>query len=732
MPQSFRSAVFLTLLTLVSLQTAPLLTPAATAQMVLRCPSAHDALYSELAQRSEAARQAIDNRDSINALRLLQESLVLMLQAKPGNDQPFLLDNWLSPDNGNALSRLERLIQITDKTQVEQLRSRLVQLFQVTQRLTNANSLAKTRSFVAIARHAVILGQPQLADRSLIQAREATRFIQGETFQSEALLGIASGYIARAQSQNAQPILAQVEKLLPKVATSEQSAQTQRLAILYAQAGNEPKAMAIAAKLRDEFSASSMLVEIAKVQIAAQKFDTAEQLIPKIPRSAERAIALGQLAAAYANAKQPEKATQRFRQVVQLGKSEKDEYMRNSIFREIALSYIQAGRREAARQLAQTELKASQPEIFSLLIRADVQANQPEKAQQLLSQLIQRARTDSGWERSGLMGTIQLAIETQQFDWILKDWNQIAKVDGGLYDANVEQIVKLYTPKGQHERALKWVEQLPIANRPVLQLKLRAEIAHQAHRSGQTAWAKTLLQRTQQLIPTLVKTAEEKLKREGGDTQEPIDIQYTGASAIALVYAQMGDAETTRQLLTQVMRFNAEMGDTGMGGRVDNPFAMFTQAQQAIGALQIANGTQDPNGRLIRLQQVAGLLLTQNRFDLVTPILNQVTEASPKTQLLLAIARRYREIQQPEKALPILVQAFQVAQTIPGDESESDCLGPDGGTVIPIETDRGSMIEAIALEYARLQRSTEAFRVANSLKDKPTREDAVQRVKCEL
>jgi tetratricopeptide (TPR) repeat protein len=728
-----RSVGLLTLLATLGLQIAPLQMLPVTAQPVTNCPAPIDSLLNDLTQRSETAHQAIKNRDGATALRILQESQALALQARPAsNAQSFLLDTWLSP-NSDPTSRFEQLIKITDSSQISQLRSRLDQFFQLAQQVTKSNSELKVRSLAAIARHAVILGQPKLASRALIQAQEAARFVQGAHFQGEALLDIAAGYITLSQVQNAQPILAQIERNLPQVPDSERSSQTYRLAVLYAKAGNEPKARAIAAKLPEEFGArAGALLAVTQVHIAAQRFDQAEKLIPTISRSAERAIALAQLAAAYANAKQPAKATQRFRQAVQLGKSQTDQYLRNSTLREVALSYIQAGRREEARQLAQTDLKDSQPEIFTLLIRADVQAKQPEKAQQLLSQLIQRARTASGWERFELNNIIQLAIETQQFNWILKEWNQIAKVDGGLFDSDVERLVRISAQTGQPEKVLKWVEQLPIANRPVLQLKLRAEVARQAHRSGQTVWARNLLQRTQRLVPTLVTAAQEKLKREGGDVQEPADIQYTGVSAIALVYAQMGDTETTRQLLTQVLRFNAEMGDTGIGGRVDHPFAMFMEASQAIGALQIAQGTQNPDGRLMRLQQVSGLLLDQNRFDLVMPIVAQIPAASPKTQLLLAIARRYTALQQPEKALPMLAQAFKVAQTIPGEESEFDRLGAEGGTVIPIETDRGSMIEAIALEYARLKRSADALRVANALKDQQTREEAIQKVKCEL
>jgi tetratricopeptide (TPR) repeat protein len=371
------------------------------------------------------------------------------------------------------------------------------------------------------------------------------------------------------------------------------------------------------------------------------------------------------------------------------------------------------------------------PTLIRPLILADIQAKQPEKAQQLLSQALPRiAEMEDPWRRSELGSMLAIATDTQQFDWILKEWPSIAKIDYGLQDFEVEKIAVAYAQNGRHAQALNWVQQLPLANRPVLQLKLRAAIARVAHQSRQTDWARNLLQTTDSQIDGLVKVAQDQLKQSGGDTSVPIDIQYTGRAAIALVFAEMGDSDTSRQLLTRVMRFNEEMGDTGIGGRIDNPFEQFISARQAIGALQIANATQNPDGRQMRLQSAASLLLTQNRFDLALPIVNQLQAASAKAGLFLAIAQRYTELRQSDRALSILAQALAMAKTIPGDESQFDRLGVDGGTVIPIETDRGSILEAIAIQYAILKQPAQALKVANTLQDPQTRSDALAKVRC--
>jgi hypothetical protein len=137
-----------------------------------------------------------------------------------------------------------------------------------------------------------------------------------------------------------------------------------------------------------------------------------------------------------------------------------------------------------------------------------------------------------------------------------------------------------------------------------------------------------------------------------------------------------------------------------------------------------------PEKRFQRLQTVAFMALAQNRFDIATAIVPQSTVANGQTQLLLAIAQRYTDLKQSDKALPFLAEAFKVAQTIPGDESQFDRLGAEGGTVIEMENDRGSLIEAIAVQYARMKQPTQAVKVANTLQDQKTREQALEKVKC--
>lgn len=726
----------LTFLTSFGLQNTVLIKDRVLAQPAPICNPSNP-LDARLSTLLEQAGSALDNRDSETAIRSLQQALSIALQTQQSASRLDLIRTWLLWVRGDSTTQFQWLMQQADKTQTVQLKSLLDQLFQLTQRLTPSYSLNKTLALVAIARYYAVLNQPQSAIAVLDQARSAARFIQGAAVQSDALLNVAAEYTARSQFQTAQTILAQVDPAVQKIPSSQSIRVDllQRLATLYAQAGNDTKAKGIAAQLPKNSEPNAIaLRDIANVYSTTGKLDRAEQIIPTIATPAHKAIALSQLAAAYDLAKQPEKATQRFRQAVQLAKSPAGIGSRiltkDQVIKELITSYLKAGRRDEARQLAQTDLNFYRSEAFKAIVLADIEAKQRDRAKQFLTEQLSKIQSNSDGNYG--FDVLQTAVDAQLFDWVLQEWTRISSINYGLQDQQVERIVKSYAQTGQFSQVLKWVEQLPIANRPVLQTKLRSTIALQAHRAGQTAWAKNLLQQTQQRINILQKASRERLEREGGDALEPLDIQYIGLSAIALSYAQIGEAETTRQLLEQVVKLNSSANDTGLGGRVDNPFNLFLEAKQAIGALQLAQGTENPQGREYRLQSVASLLLSQNRFDLAAPIVNQLTPAKRKTQLLLAIAQRYNELGQSNQALPILAQAFKLAQTIPGEESEFERFGTDGTTVIDMTDDRGSLIEAIAVQYAQLKQPNQALKVANTLQDKKTREQALQQVNCAL
>ncbi|MEP0871426.1 hypothetical protein NDA01_16580 [Trichocoleus desertorum AS-A10] len=697
----------------------------------------------------DQARIELDNRNTEAATRYLQAAFPNALQLSNAGKAELIQQWLLDPYEGHSVSRLQRLMQQaeTQKSSAS-MRPLLDQLLQLTNRLTASHSFVKTRGLAAIAHHYVNLGQPQQAKLALSQAQQAARSIQGPIFTAQALTDVAAGYAAlssssaasKNQAQTAQAVLAQVEQAIkqipPNTSESLQAALWPRLAAIYAQIGDYAKANQTVARLPKNSESQSFAQRgVVEAYIAAQNLSTAEQLTQAIATPVQKGLALGKLAVGYSQAKQPQKATQLLRQAVQLAQSPTaglDAITQDALLKAIVESYLQVGQRDEAFQLAKTALKGSQTEAIRAVAIAYAQAGQNNSVRQLLSERLRTIEAmPPSWDRQLVSPSLlQLVMDTQQFEWVRQEWPRLAALDYGLQDDRVVKMATAYAQSGQHHQALQWAKELPISDRPLLQVKLMTAIAREAHRQGETQWANELLQQTLQSLDPLLRAYDERIKREGGDLLERDRFKPQSLALVALVYAQSNQAEPTRRLLQQVSQLDVNMSDPAIAPPDPNPFALFMATEQYVGALQLAQATKNPEIRIARLQSSATALLKQNRFDLVLPVVDQITAADRKTQMLLAIAQRYGELQQVDKALPILAQAFRVAQSISGEESRVDRFGTDGATVMEASDDRGSLIEAIAVQYARFQQPTQALKVANTLQAKETREQALQAVKC--
>jgi hypothetical protein len=121
--------------------------------------------------------------------------------------------------------------------------------------------------------------------------------------------------------------------------------------------------------------------------------------------------------------------------------------------------------------------------------------------------------------------------------WVLQEWSRLAAIDSGIPDALVEKIAIAYAQTGQYRPAVQWVKQLPLRDRPLLQIKLMSAIAGVAHRQGEAQWANGLLQQTLQSLAPLLRAYDERVKREGGDLLERHRFKPQALALIALVYA---------------------------------------------------------------------------------------------------------------------------------------------------------------------------------------------------
>ena len=695
-----------------------------------------------------AAYKAFDmlqNNRPADALQALQKPLEIALQKPSSRPQSDFLTTWLL--EGHRLyspTRLEQLARAGDQpAQSPLLLSTLVQFSQIASRLPLDYSYVKTRSFAAIAHQYTVLdpGQNQQALQALEQARLAARSIQGEIFTANALIDVAETYALIDEKASAQAVLAQIEEAIEKIPPNSSESLRgeilQRVATAYAQIGDFTKAQDVAARLPEQNELQSIALRgIVEGFIKLQQLSEAEASAQSISAPTQRILAFEKLAIAYQNANQPTKADRLIGQAQQLAETDNSLPNREYVLKGLAEAYLQLGQRDTALQIA-TSLTVAQPEAIQSVMTAFRQAGQNDVVESWLSEQLSNVETTSEyWEQqSNLAGLVSQAIATQQFEWISKEWSRIAAINSGagLSGWQMVEAATAYASTGQTEQAAAWVKQLPLSKHPVLRVKSLAAIALNAYQSGQTDSANSLMEETLQSVDALVADYQSQPL---DYLEEASQIKSGAFTALAVVYSQMGQTDLMSQLLQEVGKTDSSItnpvwSDSGQ------PFYIFSNAKQYIGALQIAQATsaESTEGKDVRdwrLRVSASSLPQQDRFDLALPVVDQLTQDSSKVSLLLAITQRYGELQQVDTALLLLDKALQLAQTIPGAESQFEYGGGDGTTEVPIESDRGGFLEAIALQYAQLKQSDRAVQVANRLQEASLRQQVLQAVRCKI
>ncbi|MBE9160392.1 hypothetical protein IQ265_26745 [Nodosilinea sp. LEGE 06152] len=737
MIRSIQSVLLLGVLAIAPLEN--ILNPTYTAQAQTAVCDPDAALQNRLGVAGEQARSALERAQPDEALQSLQETLTIAGQLRNGRLQAELLEQWLLDNReGYLTTRWQRLTEGHQQARLPQLQATLEQFMALANQVPSSHSYVKTRSLAAIARYYTVLeqGENPPARQALEQARQAATLIRGSDFTASALIDIAETYALMGDTTSALVVLIQVGGAVEQIPTGTSQwlklSILQRMATTYAHIGHFAPAEAIAADLPDQYELKSIALRgIVEGAIAVQSLSAAEASAKAIPAATQRILALGKVAIAYHNANQPAQATQVMAQAREQAETAAGFPDPEFVFRSLVDTYLQLGQRDAALELAQTQLRASRQETVKSVMLAYSQAGQQEVVEAWLSdQLSDLQAIADPWEQSFALGSLlQLAIDTQQFEWVRQSWDQIAAINYGPQDELMVKVATAYAATGQYDQAAAWAKQLPLDNRPVLRVRLLAAIALTAHQAGQTAWANNLLQQTLESVDELVATYQRQFPEE---VSQSALIEPSALTAIAVVYAQTGQADLTRELLQRISVLDSSITDASFGGPIDQPFEVFMAAKQYVGALQIAQATSPAEVRLGRLQTSATALLQQNRFDLALSVVNELTEPSSRALLLLAIAQRYSDLGQAEAALPILAQAFQVAQTIPGEESQVDRLGAEGYTIIDREDDRGSLLEAIALQYAQLGQGEQARQVANQLQAIRLRQQVLESIRCVL
>ncbi len=160
--------------------------------------------------------------------------------------------------------------------------------------------------------------------------------------------------------------------------------------------------------------------------------------------------------------------------------------------------------------------------------------------------------------------------------------------------------------------------------------------------------------------------------------------------------------------------------------------AQLSAANQYQAAIQVADAIVDaPVRRSAAIADVIAKAIAGGDVTTALATLNRLDDPTTKTTLLLTIADRYIQLGQRSQTASSLAQAFQMAQTIPGEESQTVTVrGGESPLVLEDEQDRGSFFEAIALKYAQIGQEQQSLQVAQALQDPVSRNALILRLRC--
>lgn len=656
------------------------------------------------------ARDATEQGKTQEAIAKLNEAIAFLPQVTDAQTRSYFVNLWNS-----VYEDVGYWSKLTDQVKDQQLQSSFISILDqyvgLLDSLPSGYSYLKTISLADIATQYAALGQPQKSITVFNKSRQASQSIRGEIFRAKALIFITQKALASGQITATSELLDRSLQLLQQVPVDQTRytyAPLISLAELYARVGNDSKAQQIALSLpKNPDYQSSALKLIALAYLQSQKLDRAEQIAPTIANLSDRSLVFGQLAVSYAQT-DPTQSNQLFELALQ---SIPDGDL--MAVETLVERYLEVEQLDLALEFAQARLNPSiLSEVMKSIVLAYADAGKTEQVTQLLSEELTNilSQPEDGWLYSSLDLLMSLAVQAQQFDWIVQKYPQLPQDWRNSRDTFLATATTEYAKTGQWEMVRQWVNQATAVDTPLSGTYMLAALAREAYNAGNKQWAMEIFQQAF-LAANALSTPDGKA---------------FGLGEIALAYAQTGQEEPSVNVLSQAILAAQQAPKEISPSLLDTLFFRFQQAQQWIGAFQIAVNTQSGNVLLIIPE-----LAKRDRAGLVQQAIDSLPIASLKTQGLLLWAKHFWNIQKRDLALPLLDQALRLARTVPGDESIVDRLGPDGGTIIEMDNDRGSLIEAIAVEYALWGEFDRAWQTANLLQDSTTRNAVLNRLNCQ-
>ncbi|MBD1918085.1 hypothetical protein [Phormidium sp. FACHB-77] len=730
----------------------------------------------------DQAQQHVNDRQTEAAAIALTQAFEAIGQVEDVSSKVTLLDQIINSYEGSAdRSLLEQLVNQANPPQRQQVAAVLPQAAQVTQSLSSGYSATKTRTLTSIARYYGILEQPQQTQTVLAQALQASQSIRGAEFQTKALTDIAQIYVAIHQLQAAVPILAQSLQFA-QVATypdaNRRAWSLEPIARLYAQLGEPDRALQVARQIEDApyYQSIAMIAVIDEYLKAGQLnqggqlnqvrlLDRAVSIALDIPADDQRAIILGAIAGRYAEARQPDRAAELLGQALEISArtrttSEREQAAVAVIVRYAAVWQIDdALRVHALRLLGDFDDPTAKATGYGAIALLYAEIGQTERAQATLTQAVQNIAAIADLSSRNLVRRqlIDQAVQSERYDLALQVVQTVSLAEETEeaftgYDRaqDIIQLANQAIAANRYDDALKITQAIP-PNYVEWRDRLFLQIARGFAEAGDFDRAQAMAQQNVdpgfqaqvfavvaaqiQLVAQQVDSATELFNQsvQLANTVDSAAVKAEVLRAIATERFRANQPEAATQLLNQAVELVKTIEDEESRlSTLQAISAQFSAANQHQAAIQVTDAILDaPVRRAAAIADAIAAAIEGGDISTALATLNRLDDPATKTTLLLKIADRYTQLGQRSQAASSLAQAFQIAQTIPGEESQTvNVRGGENPLTVEDEQDRGSLLAAIALKYAQIGQEQQSLQVAQALQDPAGRDALMLRLRC--
>lgn len=714
-----------------------------------------------VSQLQDKARQYANLKNQEKATQTLTQLFRNLRRLENSSTKAAILEEILNSEMSGMYARLladtvDLYIAAGQKQQAAPL---LAEALQTVQTLSNNQSYAKTKSLAAIALQYAAIGQTNQALTILDQSIQTEKSIQGAEFKTQALTAIAQAYVAAGKLEQASGILDQSLRHAQAVQTQNPARQGELLAAVastYAQARQYNQALQVAQRITNApYHKASAISAVALEYIQQKELEKALMTAQRIESHKDmadiKAKLLAKIGSQYIQAGKQDQAAKVFAQAIQTAQIVDSPYDQSRILSDVIVNYAQAGQPDAALQLLR---KTANPDYFKSRTLAAIaisyaKAGKPVEASQVLSQTLATiAATSDTNEKSNARADIILSfMEAKRFDFAAQIAQAIEDeftradslreigvqaADAGQTDIAMQIIQSVdskflehrstvlhraalsHAKAGEYDRALQLARMLD--SRLAYRAKTLAAIATESFKAGQSQRAPTILTQAVQ----------------AANAAEDANSKISALGAVALGYANTQQLKPASQTLSQALQIGQTIEEGNLQGAAFRETAeQLISAQHYDLAFQVAQGLKDEYEQSSILQGIFTQSIEAGQYAKAYPVINALKTPEEKARWLVAIARQYVQAGNTTQASQILVQALQVTLTIEGPESKTLTFGtPPELTIVDDDSDRGSFLEAIALEYAKAGQHPQARQVAQRLENNAIRTRLNQRLAC--